>query len=33
MIIGELEHIEYSGRVLSEEEKKTYNERIGKLVG
>jgi phosphate/sulfate permease len=32
MIISELEHIEYSGRVLSEEEKKNYNERIGKLV-
>jgi phosphate/sulfate permease len=32
MIISELEHIEYSGRALSEEEKKNYNERIGKLV-
>lgn len=32
-IIGELEHIEYSGRTLSVEEKKNYNERIGKLVG
>jgi hypothetical protein len=32
-IISELEHIEYSGRALSEEEKKNYNERIGKLVG
>jgi phosphate/sulfate permease len=32
-IISELEHIQYSGRVLSTEEKKNYNERIGKLVG
>lgn len=32
-IISELEHIEYSGRALSAEEKKNYNERIGKLVG
>ncbi len=31
-IISELEHIEYSGRALSEEEKRSYNERIGKVV-
>jgi phosphate/sulfate permease len=33
IIIGELEHSEYSGGMLSIEEKKNYNERIQKLVG
>ena len=31
-IISELEHIEYSGRALSEEEKKNYNERIVSVI-